>query len=94
MPKHKTQHTPNIYLQTPPPFLCFSVPPTRSRYPDPPTTQAREAAVYDPSSYVSILKNHPVEWFDNSMSYGVFNWGLNPVGVSACLRACVQCFGA
>ena len=44
--------------------------------------------MYDPSSYVSILKNHPVEWFDNAMSYGVFNWGLNPVGVRGSVIFC------
>jgi hypothetical protein len=51
--------------------------------------------VYDPSSYVSILKNHPVEWFDNAMSYGVFNWGLNPVGVRliVCVSVYVFCGG-
>jgi hypothetical protein len=53
------------------------------------TQQTRDVAVYDPSSYVSILKNHPVEYFDNTMSYGVFNWGLNPVGVCLCVCVCV-----
>jgi hypothetical protein len=43
--------------------------------------QTREVEVYDPSSYISIMKNQPVEWFDNTMSYGVFNWGLSSTGV-------------
>ncbi|KAM3567983.1 hypothetical protein VYU27_009884, partial [Nannochloropsis oceanica] len=42
--------------------------------------QTREVEVYDPSSYISIMKNQPVEWFDNTMSYGVFNWGLSSTG--------------
>ena len=51
-------------------------PPTQS-----PIQKTREVEVYDPSSYTSILKNQPVEWFDNTMSYGVFNWGLSSTGV-------------
>jgi len=54
-----------------PPSLPSSAPP-----------QTREVEVYDPSSYISIMKNQPVEWFDNTMSYGVFNWGLSSTGVS------------
>lgn len=41
-----------------------------------------QAAVSEPPTYASVIRDNPIEWFDSSMSYGVFNWGLNSVGVS------------
>lgn len=42
--------------------------------------ETRETTLYDPSSYVSILKHQPVQFFDPGQSAGVFAWGVHPTG--------------